>query len=80
VTDIQERLEAIARNVFGDESIVLNDLTKPADVPGWDSLGHINFMFGVENEFAVQFNDDEFIGFETVGDLERMLDAKLPPV
>jgi acyl carrier protein len=77
MTDIHERLETIARNVFGDESLVLHESTKASDVPGWDSLGHINFMFGVESEFGVQFTDDEFVGFENIGDLDRMLHAKL---
>lgn len=74
---IQERLNEIARSVFDDASLVLTSSSKAADVPGWDSLAHINFMFSVETEFGVQFSDDEFVGFEDIGDLTSMLASKL---
>lgn len=74
---IQERLNEIARSVFDDDSLVLTSSSKAADVPGWDSLAHINFMFSVETEFGVQFSDDEFVGFEDIGDLTSMLARKL---
>jgi acyl carrier protein len=77
VSDTQQRLQEIARTVFYDDSLVLDDATTAADVPAWDSLAHVNFMFSVESEFDVQFTDDEFIGFGNVGELRRMLDAKL---
>jgi acyl carrier protein len=34
-------------------------------------------MFSVENEFDVQFTEDEFVGFENVGELKQILAAKL---
>jgi acyl carrier protein len=77
MNDIRLRLEEIARGIFHDDSLVLGDSTKAADVPGWDSLAHVNFMFSVESEFGVEFTDDEFVGFETIGDLSHMLSAKL---
>ena len=49
---------------------------------GWDSLAHVNFMLSVENEFGVEFSDDEFVRFEDIGGLKRILAGKLvsPPV
>jgi acyl carrier protein len=77
LNDIHQRLEEIARKIFDDDSLRLTDATKPADVPGWDSLAHVNFMFSVEKEFGLQLSEDEFVGFEDVGDLKRILFAKL---
>ena len=37
----------------------------------------MNFMFSVESEFDVQFSEDEFIGFEDIGGLKRMLAEKV---
>ena len=76
MTQIHERLEEIARNVFDDDSLILTDSTNATTVPGWDSLAHVNFMFSVESEFDVQFSEDEFIGFEDIGGLKRMLAEK----
>ncbi len=77
MSEIHERLQQIARSVFYDDSLVLTESTKAADVAGWDSLAHVNFMYGVENEFGVQFSEAEFLGFEDVGGLERLLEEKL---
>jgi acyl carrier protein len=63
--------------VFGDYDLVLTDATVAADVPEWDSLAHINFMYSIEEWFGVRFSEEEFAGFENVGDLKRMLKAKV---
>ena len=75
--EIHERLEKIARSVFDDESLVLTDSMTAASVAGWDSLAHVNFMYSVESEFGVQFSEDEFIGFENIGDLKRTIVDKV---
>ena len=77
MNQIDGRLQDIARDVFGDDSLVLTDSTKPVEVSGWDSFGHVNFMLSVENEFGLEFSDDEFVRFVDVGGLKRMLAEKL---
>lgn len=75
--EVHARLQEIARDVFADDSLVLMDSTKPVDVSGWDSLAHVNFMLGAENEFDVQFTEDELVGFEDIGGLKRILAEKI---
>ena len=72
---VHDELERVFRDVFGDESIVLTDATTAADVPGWDSLGHINLMFSIEERFGVQFEGNQLAEFANVGELERFLEA-----
>lgn len=77
MNQIDARLQEIARDVFGDDSLILADSTKAPEVSGWDSLGHVNFMLSVENEFGVEFSDDEFGRSVDIGELKRMLAEKL---
>lgn len=70
-----EALERVFRDVFGDEEIVLNDDTTAADIAGWDSLGHINLMFSLEEQFGVQFEGNQLAEFANVGELRRFLDT-----
>jgi acyl carrier protein len=79
VNEIDDRLQNIAREVFGDDSLGITDSTRAGEVPGWDSFGHVNFILSVENEFGVEFSDDEFVHFVTIADLKRMLANKLVP-
>lgn len=78
---IAERLDALLRDLFNDDQLIVTDETTSADVPGWDSLAHVNLMFGVEQAFGVVFDDEELSEFTNVGELRRMLEQKLaePP-
>lgn len=74
---MRERLEEIFRTVLRDESIELEAATRAADLPGWDSLAHINAMFAIEQAFGVEFVGDEFARIATIGELETVLGDKV---
>lgn len=74
---IDDQLQEIARESFLDDDLVLTDDTTADDVPGWDSLAHVNFMYAIEEEFGVQFSEEQFTGFADIGALKRLLQAKL---
>lgn len=71
---VHDGLERVFRDVFGDETIVLTPDMTAADVTGWDSLGHINLMFSLEERFGVQFEGNQLAEFANVGELERFLE------
>jgi acyl carrier protein len=77
VNDVDERLEAIARDVFANDELVLSDSMVAADVPGWDSLGHVNFLYSIEQAFGIRFSDEEFAGFSDIGALKTSVRAKV---
>lgn len=72
---VHEELERLFRDVFGNEGIVLTDETTAEDIPEWDSLGHVNLMFSLEERFNVQFEGNQLAEFANVGELERFLEA-----
>jgi acyl carrier protein len=53
------------------------DETIAPEVPGWDSLNHINIILAVEEKFKVKFKSYELLRLKCVGDLQKMLDSKL---
>jgi acyl carrier protein len=73
---MRERLEEIFRMVLSDDGIELEAATRAADLPGWDSLAHINAMFAIEQSFGVEFVGDEFARIATIGELEVVLAGK----
>lgn len=70
---VDERLEEVFRSVFDDEQLALTDDMTAADVPGWDSLAHINLMFTIESEFGITFRGDELAELADIGQLKRFL-------
>jgi acyl carrier protein len=72
---VRDELERLFRDVFGNEAIVLTNETTARDIPEWDSLGHVNLMFSIEEQFGVRFMGNELAEFANVGELERFLEA-----
>jgi acyl carrier protein len=73
---LHDDLERIFRDVFGNDSIVLTSETTARDIPEWDSLGHINLMFALEDRFRVRFGSNELAELANVGELEHWLAAR----
>ncbi len=67
--EVMEKLIEIAREIFDDEELELNDDTIAADVDGWDSLRHVSLMNEIENEFEIKFEMKEVQGLNNVGEL-----------
>jgi acyl carrier protein len=51
--------------------------TVPGDVEGWDSMGHINLVNALENEFHTSFDVDELMAMENVREIVRIVQSKL---
>ena len=77
MTSIDVRIQEIARVVFDDSRLTLHDSDALGTVPGWDSLGHITFIYSIEDEFGVELTEDEVAGFGDVAGLKAILEGKL---
>ena len=51
--------------------------TLAEQVPGWDSLNHVNVILAVEQHFGVRFKSREVLTLKNIGDLQRLLDSKM---
>lgn len=71
-----ERLTAIFREVFDDDSIVLTPETTAADIEDWDSLEHINLIAAVEKAFRMRFTVKEVSGMKHVGEMAEIVAAR----
>jgi acyl carrier protein len=72
-----EKLQEIFRDIFDDETIIIQDSTNSTDIDHWDSLNHINLIMTIENEFKVKFNFEELAQFKNVGVLADVLLNKI---
>jgi acyl carrier protein len=49
---LDARVQTVFRQVLAAPDLELQDEMSGADLPGWDSLAHVNAMFGLEEEFG----------------------------
>ena len=66
---ILQRLNNVFREVFDDDSIVINRATTANDIEDWDSLEHITLIGAVENEFRMRFKMHEVSTMKNVGEM-----------
>jgi acyl carrier protein len=80
-TQVRDGLQTVFQDVFGDDSIVLEDSMTADDVPGWDSLAHINLIIATEKHFGIRFATAEISGMkgddQNIGTFLRLIGKKL---
>ena len=74
---ISPELKKVILSQLNLDDFDLHDTTIAPDVPGWDSLNHINIIVAVEEAFKVKFKSMELLKLKQVGDLQKLLDSKL---
>lgn len=67
--DVYTRLNLVFREVFDDDSIVVNDETTSADIEDWDSFEHINLIVAVEGEFGMKIPMGKVLTMKNVGEM-----------
>jgi acyl carrier protein len=68
-TEVLEKVNEIARDVFENDEVVLTDESTANDVEEWDSLTHLSLISDIEEEFKINFTLREISGFNNVGEL-----------
>ena len=75
---ISERLKQVLLRTLKLEDFDFQPTTLASEVPGWDSLKHLDVLAAVEREFSVRFKSLEVIRLKNIGDLQRLVDSKRP--
>jgi acyl carrier protein len=70
------RVEAIIRELLGDDELVIEDSSSAQDYEGWDSLMHVTIVYAIEVEFSIRFSEDEYAGFDNIGELKELVEQK----
>jgi len=74
---ISPELKAVILKQLNLDDFDIKDETIAPEVPGWDSLTHINIILAVEKHFNVKFKSYELIRLKNVGELHKLLNSKL---
>lgn len=75
---ISEKLKQVILKELELKEFNLQDETIASEVPGWDSLSHINIILAIEKGFGVKFKGLEILKAKNIGDLQKLIDSKIP--
>lgn len=59
--NIEDKLKEIMGLVFDVPTTEINDNTNPDDLDNWDSIGTINLITALEEEFDIEFEEEEIL-------------------
>jgi acyl carrier protein len=73
---ITQELKKVILTQLDLDDFDLQDDTMAPQVPGWDSLNHVNIILAVEKHFNIKFKSYEVLRLKNVGDLQNLVNLK----
>jgi len=74
---ISDKLKKIILDVIELDDFDMKDETTADQVPGWDSLNHINVILAIEKGYNLKFKGIEILKIKNIGELQQLIDSKL---
>lgn len=65
-----QRLLAI---IVDNPELRISESTRATEVPGWDSLAHVNLILALEREYGIRFSVSEIGVLGDVGELVELI-------
>ena len=62
-----------------DKNFPIDDQMSFNDIPGWDSVGHMNLVTQLESRLGITLDMDEIVGLDRVGAVRELIARKRPP-
>ncbi len=75
--NVKEELQAIFRDVFDDESIIISESTTANDIAEWDSFAQMTLVLSIEKCFNLKFSVQEIKLLKNVGEMIALIEEKL---
>jgi acyl carrier protein len=76
-TNILNKLTAIFKKVFNNDSLILTNELTANDVDNWDSLSHMILITEIENSFSIKFRLKDLNKMRNVGEMIDIISLKL---
>ena len=67
------RLRQTVGEVLGVNPYLLSDESSPSTISSWDSLGHLNLVIALEQEFEINLSADEVLAMRNLGSIRHIL-------
>jgi acyl carrier protein len=74
---ISDRFKSVILKELHLDEYEIKDETLANQIPGWDSLHHINVILAIEKEYGVRFKHLEVLKCKNIGDLQKLCDSKV---
>lgn len=74
--EVLAKIQDIAIEILGLPDLMIEESTTARDVPGWDSLTHVQIIIGVERALGIRLTATEVAQLENAGSLVDIVLAR----
>jgi len=57
----EQKLKEVLSRIFNVSPDIITDDASPDTIENWDSLRHMNLVLALEEEFEIEFTDDQVV-------------------
>lgn len=75
--NIEHRIVEIMAGILDIPESRIDDSLTVEDVEDWDSMRHINLVMAFEEEFGVEFNEEEILQMLSLNAIRTLIGGKL---
>ena len=73
---MKNRIQNVMASVFEIDPANINEDASPDSIESWDSLKHMNLIVALEEEFQIEFEDEEILDMVNYKIIAAMIQAK----
>ena len=74
---MENKIKDIIASVFGIDPKDVDDNASPDTIENWDSIRHMNLVVALEEEFAIEFDDEELVDMVNYKIIQATIKEKL---
>lgn len=74
---MEAQIKSLVSNLFDVDVESLSLESSPDDIEKWDSLGHMNLVAAVEEEFEIELSDEDIDDMANIALLINIIEEKL---
>ena len=77
VNKVEDRIKSVMSAVFEISADQIKEDSSPDTIESWDSLKHMNLVVALEEEFEIEFTDDEIIELMNYSLIKNIISGKI---
>ena len=63
---MEDKIKEVFSNIFGTPLNEINGQSSPDTIENWDSINHMKLITALEEEFNVEFTDEQILEMQNV--------------
>ena len=76
MSDVSLRVKSVMSKVFNILAEQINENSSPESIEGWDSLSHLTLVVSLEEEFNLEFTDEQMMDMMDFKSIVNLLTKK----